>query len=173
MKSESSFLHFGRDICGDYDSASSREWRVTNGIGGYASGTISGALTRRYHGLLVAALKPPLDRKLLFAKLDETAHYDGESFDLSTNRWVHAIEPNGYHFIENFHLDGTMPIWTFAFADALLEKRIWMQQGENTTYTRFTLTRGLYPVQLTLKSLVNYRDYHSETQFGELMKVES
>src|SRR5215475_9296462 len=111
MKSESSFLHFGRDICGDYDSASSREWLVTNGIGGYASGTISGALTRRYHGLLVAALKPPLDRRLLFTKLDETAQYDGETFDLSANRWVdRTIDPHGFWHIENFYLDGTTPV---------------------------------------------------------------
>jgi predicted glycogen debranching enzyme len=166
-------IKFGRDICGDYVSATSREWLVTNGIGGYASGTISGALTRRYHGLLVAALKPPLDRKLLFAKLDEIAHYDGESFDLSTNQWVNVVEPHGYQFIENFYLDGTMPVWNFAIADALLEKRIWMQQGANATYIRFTLTRGLHPVHLTLKTLVNYRDYHGETQFGEHMQVEA
>ena len=73
MKTKIPFLYFGRDICGDYESATTREWLVTNGIGGYASGTISGALTRRYHGLLVAALKPPLDRKLLLTKLDEIA----------------------------------------------------------------------------------------------------
>jgi len=165
-------MHFGRDICGDYESASAREWLVTNGIGGYASGTVSGALTHRYHGLMVAALKPPLDRKLLVAKLDETAYYDGASFDLFTNRWVSAVDPHGYRLIENFYLDGTMPVWAFAFADALLEKRIWMQQGANTTYIRLTLTRGLHPVQLTLKLLVNYRDYHGETQFGDLMQVE-
>jgi len=168
-----SFLHFGRDICGDYESASAREWLVTNGIGGYASGTISGALTRRYHGLLVAALRPPLDRKLLLTKMDEIAQYDGESFDLSTNRWVNTIEPHGYRLIENFTFDGTMPVWNFAIADALLEKQIWMQQGANTTYIRFTFTRGLHPLQLTLKMLVNFRDYHGETQFGDPMQVES
>jgi len=168
-----SFLHFGRDICGDFESATAREWLVTNGIGGYTSGTVSGSLTRRYHGLLVASLKPPLDRKLLFTKLDETANYDGESFDLFANRWVdRTIDPHGYHHIENFYLDGTMPVWNFAIADALLEKRIWMQQGANTTYIRFGLSRGLHPVKLTLKALVNYRDYHGETEGGEPMKIE-
>jgi predicted glycogen debranching enzyme len=170
---EGTVINFGRDICGNYESSSAREWLVTNGIGGYASGTVAGALTRRYHGLLVAALKPPLDRKLLVTGLDETAHYDGESFELFTNRWVSTVDPHGYRLIENFYLDGTMPVWNFAFADALLEKRIWMQQGANTTFVRFTLTRSLHPVQLTLKSLVNYRDYHGETQFSEPMKVES
>ncbi|MEK6604949.1 MAG: glycogen debranching enzyme N-terminal domain-containing protein, partial [Nitrospirota bacterium] len=82
-----SLIDFGRDICGDLDQAESREWLVTNGLGGYASGTVAGLLTRRYHGLLVAALKPPVGRTLLVAKLDETAGYGGRTFELSTNRW--------------------------------------------------------------------------------------
>ncbi len=61
-------IEFGREICGNLDIAESREWLVTNGIGGYASGTVAGLLTRRYHGLLVAALKPPLGRTLMLAK---------------------------------------------------------------------------------------------------------
>jgi len=70
-------LNWGRKICGNLATAESREWLCTNGIGGFASGTVSGLLTRRYHGLLVAALKPPLGRTLLVAKLDETVEYDG------------------------------------------------------------------------------------------------
>lgn len=169
---ETQEIKFGRDTCGNYESATAREWLVTNGSGGYASGTISGVLTRRYHGLLIAALKPPLDRKLLLTKLDETVDYGGESFDLFANRWVSTTDPHGYWYIENFYLDGTIPVWNFAFADALLEKRIWMGQGENTTYMRYTLSRGAQPVNLTLKALVNYRDHHGETQYGDPMKTE-
>ena len=165
-------IKFGRDICGNFESATAREWLVTNGIGGYAAGTISGVLTRRYHGLLIAALKPPLNRKLLLTKLDETVDYDGEKFDLFANRWVSTIDPHGYRYIENFYLDGTIPVWNFTFADALLEKRIWMQQGANTTYVRYQLQRGSYPVHLNIKTIVNYRDHHGETQFGAPMKVE-
>ncbi len=172
MKNEMPFLHFGRDICGNYESATSREWLVTNGIGGYASGTISGVLTRRYHGLLVAARKPPLDRRLLLVKLDETVEYDGETVDLFANRWADgSVSPHGYQLIENFYLDGMMPVWNFAFADALLEKQIWMQQGANTSYIRFRLRRGLHPVKLTLKALVDDRDYHGETLGGTPMLV--
>src|ERR1044071_5284466 len=148
---ERSAIKFGREICGDFDSATAREWLVTNGIGGYAAGTISGVLTRRYHGLLIAALKPPLDRKLLLTKLDENVDYDREKFDLFANRWVSTIDPHGYRYIENFYLDGTIPVWNFTFADALLEKRIWMQQGANTTYVRYQLQRGSYPVHLNFK----------------------
>ena len=169
---ETQTIKFAKDICGNHESATAREWLVTNGIGGYASGTISGVLTRRYHGLLIAALKPPLDRKLLLTKLDEIVQYDGETFDLFANRWVSTTDPHGYRYIENFYLDGTIPVWSFAFADALLEKRIWMQQGANITYIRYQLQRGSYPVQLNLKALVNYRDHHGETKFGEPMKIE-
>ncbi|MDZ8260148.1 amylo-alpha-1,6-glucosidase [Nostoc sp. ChiQUE01b] len=167
-------IEFGREICGNLDIAESREWLVTNGIGGYASGTVAGLLTRRYHGLLVAALKPPLGRTLMLAKLDETVLYDTRSYSLDTNRWADGIvSPHGYQHIERFSLEGTIPVWCFAVADALLEKRVWMQQGANTTYVQYTLRRATQPLKLTLKAIVNYRDYHSDTQSnGWQMSVE-
>jgi predicted glycogen debranching enzyme len=158
-------IELGRDICGSLELSESREWLVTNGIGGYASGTVSGILTRRYHGLLMAALNPPLGRMLLLAKLDETALYDGVKYPLYSNRWTYgAIEPHGYRHIERFSLEGTIPTWRFACADAILEKKIWMQQGSNTTYIHYTLHRASFPIELTFKALVNYRDYHGDTQ---------
>ncbi len=173
MNDHASYISFGRDICADLDAADSREWLVTNGIGGFSSGTISGNLTRRYHGLLIAAFKPPLDRRLLLTKLDETVTYDGETIELFANRWADgSVNPTGYKHIEQFHLEGTMPVWIFAFADALLEKQIWMQPGRNTTYIRYKLVRGLRPVNLMLKTLVNYRDYHGETHGSLPMQVE-
>lgn len=165
-------LKLGREICSNLENSQSREWLVTNGIGGYASGTIAGVLTRRYHGLLVAALKPPVARNLLFSKLDETIQYYGKSYDLSTNRWADStIEPQGYLNIESFYLAGTTPVWNFAFADGLLEKRIWMQQGENTTYIRYSFLRGSQPATLSLKALVNYRDHHGKTEGKSLFSI--
>ncbi len=171
-------MEFGREICNNLNTAESREWLVTNGIGGYASGTVAGLLTRRYHGLLVATLQPPLGRTLLLAKLDETVLYGTRllakldetvlygtrSYSLNTNRWSDGIvSPHGYRHIESFTLEGTIPLWRFAVADALLEKRVWMQQGANTTYIQYTLRRATQPLKLTLKAMVNYRDYHSDT----------
>jgi predicted glycogen debranching enzyme len=154
----------GRDICGSLRDASEREWLVTNGIGGFASGTVSGLLTRRYHGLLIAALKPPLGRTLLVAKVEETARYADRSYPLSTDRWADGtLTPKGYRLIERFSLDGTTPVWTFACADALLKKRVWMQQGANTTYVQYSVIRASHSLDLELKVLVNYRDYHSNT----------
>ncbi len=167
-------IDFGREICGNLEAAETREWLVTNGIGGYASGTVAGLLTRRYHGLLVAALKPPLGRTLLFTKLDETAIYDDHTYPLHVNRWASGIvSPSGFRHIERFTLDGTIPTWQYAIADALLEKRIWMQQGENTTYIQYHLRRATQPLKLTFKAMVNYRDYHGDTQAnGWQMTVE-
>jgi len=120
--SEQAEIQFGREICGDLAAAESREWLVTNGIGGYASGTVAGTLTRRYHGLLIAALQPPLGRTQLVASFDEIVHYSGADFSLATHRWSSgAIDPKGFLSVESFHLEGTTPVWTFALADALLE----------------------------------------------------
>src|SRR5215472_7117057 len=168
-------VEFGREICWSLEIAEQREWLVTNGIGGYASGTVSCNLTRRYHGLLLAALKPPVGRNQLVAKFEETAQYAGSDFALGTNRWASgAVEPKGYLNIESFRLEGTTPVWRFALADAVLEKRIWMRQGQNTTYVHYSLISGNDPLRLTVKALVNYRDFHSNTHAGDWrMRVEA
>jgi predicted glycogen debranching enzyme len=165
----------GRDICCELPAAESREWLVTNGIGGFASGTISGLATRRYHGLLVAALRPPLGRTLMVSHLEESLEYDGEKFALGTSRWAGGVVgPAGFRNIESFRLEGTMPVWTFTCRDVLIEKRVWMAQGENTTYVSYRLARGCRAVSLELKALVNYRDYHASTHAGDWkMRVEA
>jgi predicted glycogen debranching enzyme len=167
-------IEFGREICGDLNIAEAREWLVTNGIGGYASGTLAGLLSRRYHGLLVAALKPPLGRTLLLTKLDETVFYDGKEYPLYTNRWADGtVDPHGYRQIESFCLEGAIPLFRFACGDALLDKRIWMQEGANTTYVHYNLYRATIPLTLEIKALVNYRDYHGTTHGGNWrMKID-
>lgn len=167
-------LNFGREVCGSLEIAEQREWLVSNGVGGYASGTVSGNLTRRYHGLLIAALRPPVGRTQLIARLEEIATYDGSDYGLATNRWASgAVEPKGYLHIESFRLEGTTPVWRFALANALLEKRVWIRQGENTTYVQYSLLRGSAPLRLVLKALVNYRDFHSSTHAGDWrMRIE-
>lgn len=160
-------IELGRDICGDLPAASAREWLVTNGIGGFAAGTVSGVLSRRYHGLLIAALSPPLGRTLLLSHLDETARLGDESYSLGGSRWGSGVYSGaGYRFLERFELCGRIPTWTYALADAVLEKRIFMAAERNTTYVQYTLRRGsasARPLSLRIKALVNYRDYHGET----------
>ena len=158
-------LKIGREICGNIATAEHREWLVTNGIGGYASGTVSGLLTRCYHGLLLAALEPPLGRTLLLTKLEETVTYQESNYPLFSNRWQdNTISPHGYKNIERFYLDGTTPVWVYGCADALIEKRIWMKQGENTTYIQYKMLRGSQSINLGIKALVNHRDSHGNTQ---------
>jgi predicted glycogen debranching enzyme len=157
-------LNFGQKVCSQLPSAEGMEWLVTNGIGGYASGTVANLLTRRYHGLLVAALKAPLGRTLLASKLDETIEYNGQIKRIFTNRWGNIlVEPHGYKHIENFQLEGAIPVWTFFIGDALLEKRIWMQAGKNTTYIFYRVPQASGPLTLSARPLVNYRDFHNET----------
>jgi predicted glycogen debranching enzyme len=172
--SDQAEVQFGREICGDLAAAELREWLVTNGTGGYASGTIASSQTRRYHGLLVAALQPPLGRTQLVSAIDEIVYYAGADFSLATHRWASGVvDPKGFLSLESFHLEGTKPVWTYALADALLEKRVWMRQGENTTYIQYTLVRGSSAIEMELKALVNYRDFHSLTHAGDWrMKIE-
>src|SRR5262249_28157688 len=168
-------VDFGREICCSLGPAAEREWLVTNGIGGFASGTVAGVTTRRYHGLVVAALDPPLGRTLLVARIEETAQYDGKEYALSSSRWVDGtVSPQGYVNLERFRLEGSCPVWTFASADARLEKRIFMQTGANTTFVQYSLISAAQPLHLELKAFATYRDYHSATHAGDWqMQVDS
>ncbi|HVP15188.1 MAG TPA: amylo-alpha-1,6-glucosidase [Terriglobales bacterium] len=160
-------LTYGRDQLGDPAAATRLEWLVTNGIGGFASGTVSGVLTRRYHGLLVAALKPPVGRTLLLAKLAESLEVGGNWVDLDANRWASgSFSPAGYLHLESFRLDETVPQWTWAVGDTRLEKRVWMEHGENTTYVEYRLASASAPARLHLRALVDHRDAHATTTHG-------
>jgi predicted glycogen debranching enzyme len=167
-------VRFGREVCGQLEAAETCEWLVTNGLGGFASGTVAGTATRRYHGLLIAALEPPTARTLLVSGVEESASYLGGNHSLATNRWLSGfVSPQGYLQLESFFLEGTKPVWQFAMADALLEKRVWMKQGENTTYVEYSLVRASGPVELQAKALVGYRDFHATTHAdGWQMRIE-
>lgn len=165
-------IRFGREICGDLAQGERREWWLSNGLGGYAAGTVAGTLTRRYHGLLIAPMKPPLGRWLVFAKAEATLLYGEQSVPLFTNRWGSGvIEPKGYLHLESFQLQGRMPVWRFAVGGVRLEARVWMEPGANTTYLAYRLVNQSLitgPVQLQVKLLLNARDHHGNTQVGGL-----
>jgi predicted glycogen debranching enzyme len=168
-------IRFGREVCGDLTQAERREWWLANGLGGYAAGTIAGSLTRRYHGLLMAPVNPPLGRFLVLAKADATL-VDGERrYPLFTNRWAGGIvEPAGHVHIESFRLEGRMPVWRYAIGDLTLEHRIWMEHGANTVYVAWRLLPGRAsprPVKLELTLLASARDHHVSARPWEFHPV--
>src|SRR5215470_12260237 len=98
-------IQFDRRICTDLEEASGREWLETNGLGGFASSTITGLNTRRYHALLTAATKPPVGRVVLLSKLEETLVIDGQRYELSVNQYPGAVYPQGHQYLQEFRLD--------------------------------------------------------------------
>jgi predicted glycogen debranching enzyme len=147
---------------------------VTNGLGGFASGTLAGANTRRYHGFLVASLAPPVGRTLLVSKIELSAEYLGQVTDLSANEFAGgAISGQGFVYIESFSVLCGIPTWRYALGDALLQVQIFMAPGANASYLRLELLRSSAPMRLTLKPLVTYRDYHRQNRGVQPLRVQS
>jgi len=135
-----------------------KEWLVTNGIGGYASGTVSGALTRRYHGLLIAALPTPFGRTMMFNLLWETVHWpDGRRTPLCTaTATPEGLEIDGSRYLTDFRLDAGLPVWTYEVSDVRFEKRVLMPHLQNTTHISYrVLSPG--PVRLGLRPFLAFR----------------
>jgi predicted glycogen debranching enzyme len=154
------------------DQPDTREWLATNGLGGYASGTACGANTRRYHGLLVAALEPPGQRTVLLSRLDETVIVGGEVYELGANFWSSgSIAPQGYHHLKSFQAS-PVPTWEYQVGLGRLVKRVACLPGQNAVAISYRLEGGP-PVRLEMKVLANSRDFHGEThghpdwQFGQ------
>jgi predicted glycogen debranching enzyme len=125
---------------------------------------VSDILTRRYHGLLVAAIQPPLGRRVLLAKLDASVRYREANVDLGANQWTdRSISPRGDARIASFQLDGTIPTTRYAFSDAQIERTVWMERGADSTYIRYRVAAAAEPVTFTLKAYVDDRDFHSLT----------
>ncbi len=164
-------VHFGREVCGQLDQAERREWWLSNGRGAYAAGTVAGSLTRRYHGLLIAPLAPPLGRFLVLAKADATLIEGDREWPLFTNRWAGgAVAPAGQVHIESFHLDGRLPVWHYAVGDVRLEHRIWLEQGADRVHLAWRLLTASADRDLRLRValLANARDHHQVARVGQI-----
>ena len=134
---------------------------MTNGLGGFASSTIIGLNTRRYHGLLVASLHPPVDRRLLVAKLDEDLFIEGTRYTLATNQVQDGYyAQDGYRLLQRFQRQ-PFPAYTYQIDDLFLIKRIFMVYGHNTTVIHYRIVNeSRRPVTLHIFPLVNCRDFH-------------
>jgi len=161
-------LTFTPDDWQNSDEALSREWLVTNGLGGWASGSLGGANTRRYHGALVAALRPPVDRRVLVSKLDEWATLGGVRYGLSANEFEGgAIDPQGWQYLRKFELVDGLPHWHFQLGQGVLEKELFMPYGHNATWTVYRYVQGNGPLTLEITPLLNQRDFHGQTQAAD------
>ena len=153
-------ISFDATVTHDFENAASREWLEANGLGGWASGTIAGCHTRRYHGLLVAATRPPVGRMVLLSKLPETLEVGGERFELDTNRYAGAVNPRGYERLSNFALE-PMPTFIYEAGGVKLRKTITAIHGENTTVVSYEVLDAPSAFTLELRPLIAYRDDHA------------
>ncbi len=135
-----------------------KEWVITNGIGGYASSTIIGANTRRYHGLLMAPIIPPAKRMLILSKIDESIEIDGKKYDLFTNIGKCFIK-HGYEYQVSF-VKEFMPVYTYQVEDVEIKKVICMQYQKNTVAIYYKIKNGNHNTKLILTPIMNYRDSH-------------
>jgi len=145
------------------DLALTREWLVTDGLGGYASGTVPGVNTRRYHGLLVAPLAPPLGRHVLLSKLEETLRIEGHDYSLSPSEFEGSqLHPRMFSHLSGFALEAGLPVWRYTVGASTLEKRVRMERGRTATYVSYRLD-GPTSATLTLTPLCSFREFHHET----------
>jgi predicted glycogen debranching enzyme len=149
----------GRVAADDLEPLIAREWLVTNGLGGYASSTILGVMTRRYHGLLVAALRNPLGRTVMLNHLIERVTLsDGTVMQLDGEERVgRRLDVPAARFLTDFRLEAGLPVWEFAFSGATIERRIVMPYRQNTVVLLFSMLSGTAPVRLELQPAVHFR----------------
>jgi len=149
----------------DFDTLIAREWLITNGIGGYASSSIPGLNTRRYHGLLVAAMAPPVRRHVLLSRVEETVVWNSGHADLACNEYPGAIFPRGDHLLRAFSNE-PHPRWAYQSGNWTLEKQVRLLRGENTVVLTYTLLGAERPVDLEVRPLFALRPIHELTYQG-------
>ena len=166
-----SLIEFDGLVCGDLAESSRREWLETNGIGGFASSTIIDLNTRRYHGLLTAATKPPVGRMVLLSKLEDTLVIGDTRYELSSNQYSGAIHPTGHLYLDSFRLD-PFPVFTYRVEEIEIEKSVFLIHGENTVVIQYDLYGDLVgsECRLEIRPLIAFRDYHNTTHANDAIR---
>ncbi|HUB26149.1 MAG TPA: amylo-alpha-1,6-glucosidase [Tepidisphaeraceae bacterium] len=142
-----------------FDGLIRREWLSANGLGGYASSTVCGMNTRKYHGLLVAAMAPPVRRMVILSRIDERIYVDGNHVELACNEYPGTIFPQGYKLLRAFSPE-PFPRWAYQSDGFTLEKSVRLLPGQNTVCASYTLLAGDKPVDLELRPLLALRPIH-------------
>jgi predicted glycogen debranching enzyme len=143
----------------DGDPHLNEEWLVTNGLGGYASGTVAGPLTRRYHGLLIAALPNPLGRTMTLNALSERIRLPSRAVYFTGPNELVGVDPPGTLAPREFALEGGLPVWHYELGGFVLEKRIFMVYRQNTVHVKYKLLAGPEPIRLGLRPGVHFRSH--------------
>jgi predicted glycogen debranching enzyme len=151
---------FSRNDLGNFDRGSEKQWVLSNGLGGFASSSILGVNTSKYHGFLFASFRPPGERTMLLAKLEEELEIGGATFSLGCNHTGNGVYPAGHLYLQNFELR-PYPTYTYAVKNTVLEKTVFMVRDTNITIIRYTLYSGdENPVRIKITPFVNCRHYH-------------
>ncbi|HPB31820.1 MAG TPA: amylo-alpha-1,6-glucosidase [Candidatus Sumerlaeota bacterium] len=153
------YIDVDAEFCQNPDLALTREWIITNGLGGYAFSTISGCNTRKYHGLLAAALDPPVDRRMSLSKFKETVMTDEEPCSLSCDHRPEGFDSDGLLTLVNFRM-APDPVFTYASENWEIEKSLFMVQGQNTLVVIYRLLSGIQNLVLRVTPLVTDRSIH-------------
>lgn len=161
-------MTFQTDRLQDFLFSSQLEWIETNGIGGYAAGTVAGTNSRRYHGMLVAATRPPLGRMVVLSKLEETIVVGDHRIDLSSNQYPGAVHPEGHRYLHSFRRD-VFPDFEYRAGDFRLKKTIAAIHGENTTVVVYEVLAAPEAFTLELLPLYSCKDFHSESHANDSM----
>ena len=136
------------------------EWLITNGLGGYASSTMAGAITRRYHGLLVAALPNPLGRMVMLNHLGEALAIDGQTTPLNgEERATGKLDASVALRVADVRLEAGLPVWEYAWDNIRIERRILMPHRQNTVHITYRLLEGPEMAGLDLRPAVHFRGY--------------
>jgi len=166
-------MRFGRQLCGDLDEASAREWLVADGAGGFAMGTASGLRTRRYHALLVVA-ESPARRRVALTALDPVLVVGDTRIRLAVHEWSDgSVDPRGNVHLASFDLSDGVPRWRWQIGDVLLERELAMEHGRPAVSVVHRLVRAAGPVRLELAALGTWRDAHGERFAGNAPAVEA
>jgi predicted glycogen debranching enzyme len=152
-------IAFDKETCTDFETALSKEWLETNGLGGFSSSTIISCNTRRYHGLLVSSV-PPLSRMVLVNALDEWVLIGGTRYDLSAHQYPGVINPRGDRNLVGFRLD-PWPIWTYRLDTLVLEKSLAMIHGQNTVIITYKVRKENVETELVIRPFLTGRFFHT------------
>ncbi len=153
-------IAFDQDICSDFETALSKEWLETNGLGGFASSSIVNCNTRRYHGVLVAAMHPPAGRMALVNALEEIITVDGQQYELSCQQYPKRISPQGFRNLSGFRLD-PWPVWTYRAGQLVIEKSLTLIHGQNTAIITYRVRKPDCSAELRIRPYLTGRPFHA------------